>query len=293
MQQDRAGRPYWETVWRDGAAPSTSDAGAGGGGNAVDRRFREYFRAVLTDAVRPGALLLEVGCGSSRWLPYFAKDFGFDVFGIDYSLSGCFNAKEMLAKAGQRGTVVCGDFFSPPSSLHGKFDVVVSFGVAEHFTDTAGCIAAFTEFLRPSGLLLTSVPKLAGLVGRLQRWLSPAIFGIHTVLRREDLSAAHRKSGLEVLRCEYFLAANFGVCNMSKMTGGAFGREFKRRVVRLLARASVLAWEIEKRVGRFRPSRLFSPYVNCVARKTAGEGNLAGPTVGGEVESGPAGPLIG
>lgn len=271
MQQDRAGRPYWDTVWRDGAAPSMSDAGAGGGGNAVDRRFREYFRAALAQAARPGALLLEVGCGSSRWLPYFAKEFGCRVFGIDYSLAGCSNARQMLAKAGQRGTIVCGDFFSPPSSLHGKFDVVVSFGVAEHFTDTAGCIAAFTEFLRPGGLLLTSVPNLAGLVGRLQSWLSPAIFEIHTVLRREDLSAAHRKSGLEVLRCEYFLAVNFGVCNLNKMTGGAFARELKRRLVRLLARASVVAWEMEKRVGHFPPSRLFSPYVNCVARKTLGE----------------------
>src|SRR5689334_3068852 len=40
--------------------------------------------------------LLEVGCGSSGWLPYFAKKYNLEVSGIDYSEIGCKLAEENL-----------------------------------------------------------------------------------------------------------------------------------------------------------------------------------------------------
>jgi len=84
--------------------------------------------------------------------PYFAKEFGFKVYGIDYSEIGCKQAREVLSNTGVEGNVICAIFFSPPENLIDAFDVVVSFGVVEHFEDTAG-IAAFSRFLKPNGIL--------------------------------------------------------------------------------------------------------------------------------------------
>lgn len=56
-------------------------------------------------------------------------------------------------------------FFSPPASMLGKFDVVVTFGVVEHFIDTRACLDAMSQFLKPGGLLVTSIPNLAGWIG--------------------------------------------------------------------------------------------------------------------------------
>jgi len=53
----------------------------------------------------------------------------------------------------------------PPDHLLGAYDFGVSFGVAEHFEDTAECLAAFRRFLKPSGILFTAIPNLAGLLG--------------------------------------------------------------------------------------------------------------------------------
>jgi 2-polyprenyl-3-methyl-5-hydroxy-6-metoxy-1,4-benzoquinol methylase len=52
----------------------------------------------------------------------------------------------MLRKAGVVGQVYCCDFFAPPGDLIGTFDVVISFGVAEHFQDTAECLRALRVF---------------------------------------------------------------------------------------------------------------------------------------------------
>ena len=45
---------------------------------------------------------------------------------------------QILSIEGVKGDIVCADFFSPPESMIEEFDVVISFGVLEHFEDTEG-----------------------------------------------------------------------------------------------------------------------------------------------------------
>ena len=120
------------------------------------------------------------------WLPYFAKEFAFEVYGIDYSEIGCQQAKQILEYEGVNGKIVCADFFSPPGSMLKAFDVVVSFGVLEHFEDTTACIAAFSKFLKPGGLLITNIPNLCGLNGLIQKMINRSIFDIHVPLDKKS-----------------------------------------------------------------------------------------------------------
>src|SRR5687768_8887760 len=70
-----------------------------------DRSLKNYFRRYqhreIVKRLRqfglgPGSRLLEVGCGGSIWLPYFAREHGFEVTGLDYSEQGCAAAEHVL-----------------------------------------------------------------------------------------------------------------------------------------------------------------------------------------------------
>ena len=94
-------------------------------------------------------------------------NFDCSVTGLDYSEIGCEEARLILENNNVEGEIVCCDFFSPPESMLNRYDVVISFGVLEHFENTSDCTKAFSRFLRPGGLLLTVIPNMNGIPGLL------------------------------------------------------------------------------------------------------------------------------
>ena len=63
-----------------------------------DESLRNYFRRYMHRdfshwlgklGLGPGSRMIEVGCGGSIWLPYFAREQGFEVTGLDYTEQGC------------------------------------------------------------------------------------------------------------------------------------------------------------------------------------------------------------
>jgi cyclopropane fatty-acyl-phospholipid synthase-like methyltransferase len=97
--------------------------------------------------VDPGKRFLEVGCAGGRWLVYFHRAFGYSVTGCDYSETGCETARQALSRAGIAGEVIQDDLFR----LEGRWDVVFSGGLVEHFTDAKGVLAKFLSLLNGGG----------------------------------------------------------------------------------------------------------------------------------------------
>jgi 2-polyprenyl-3-methyl-5-hydroxy-6-metoxy-1,4-benzoquinol methylase len=261
--EDKAGREYWEHLWTAADLPSAIDLRDRRLAYYVEQRFDAFFRQTFATLGSKDSRLLEVGCARSVWLPYMAKELGFNVAGLDYSETGCEQSRYMLAREGVTGEVVCTDLFAPPEFLVGVFDVVFSLGVVEHFPDTAGCIAAFARYLRPGGMVVTVIPNMVGVMGRLQKWADPAVYAIHVPLDREALAKAHRHSGLEPVFCDYFLFSHLGVVNMEK-----WHCTFLYSIINEVRfRVSQLLWFLEKSLSCFRANHITSPYVVCVARK--------------------------
>lgn len=260
---DKAGKGHWDDIWTTLDLPPAIDPHQPDIRNYLNRQYDQFFRRQFSGRVTEGQSLLEIGCARSIWLPYFAREFGFQVSGLDYSEVGCRQAQAILEREEVSGQIICGDLFSPPESLIGAFDTVVSFGVAEHFEDTAACLRAFARYLKPGGLLITTMPNMPGLVGQLTKAINFPVYQMHIPLDQAGLAETHRQAGLDVLSCEYLCVWNLGVVNIENRRGHwdyTLANEFRFRL-------NLLVWRIHERSRLFKPNPWASPYIACAALK--------------------------
>jgi 2-polyprenyl-3-methyl-5-hydroxy-6-metoxy-1,4-benzoquinol methylase len=264
-------KPYWSSKYSLEHLPHPIDPGDHSLRNYLRQSMHRGFSAGIRKyGIAPGSKMIEIGCGGSIWLPYFAREHGLDVTGLDYSEEGCATAEHLLAQAGVAGSVVCADLFDPPERLFNSFDLLASFGVVEHFASTETAIAACAKLLKPGGVMLTTIPNLVGLNGRGVRFFDRALYDIHVPMSREQLRVAHEKAGLEILECGYL-----GSCWFSDWDVPAGEPRAHRRMLRNLlwySSASLAAgvWMADNVAGnRIAGSRIFSPWVMCWAKKTA------------------------
>jgi len=177
------------------------------------RRVIELFDRYVDWSARPR--LLEIGCGRSPWLAYFAQRKNCSVFGIDIEPFAAQLARANLAGAGAKGEVFCGDGFdlAANKSLLQRFDLIYSWGVMEHFDDPARRLSRAAEYLRPGGRIVTLVPNLQGVNSLMQRISDRERYEMHVVYDRKKLAAIHEDAGFETIAdgyvgfCDGYLAA--------------------------------------------------------------------------------------
>ncbi len=222
------GSEQWDTLWTAIKAP---------------RRlcpWRDYlswsFARVFGQYIKPGDRVLEVGCGGSRFLPYFAKDLGAEVWGFDFAPAGVHTATAALARAGVSGTILQADLFRPKDVPFDWFDVVFSAGFIEHFPDTASVLRHITHFAKPgTGLVITEIPNVGGWFFRkLQNWLDPELYAQHVAITPAQMDVAHWEAGAHpILPAEYFGTLNLGMLNYNRRMSRA------PRISRALLRRSL------------------------------------------------------
>jgi SAM-dependent methyltransferase len=258
---DKAGVGYWNATWDRAQLPPPFDPADTSLDNYVNVQLHRYFRSRVAD--QSGLKVLEIGCANSIWSVHFHQFWQASVTGLDYSEVGCAKTRQLFDAYGIAGDVLCADLFAPPSDLLAQFDIVMSFGVVEHFRDTASCLRACARFVKPSGRMITLIPNLTGLVGWIQKSVDPAVYGVHVPLTREQFAAAHRQAGIDLLECDYFLAINLSAVNSGRFSVHPWNRHFRH----LLSATSKVVWLLEGRGARLLPTNRFtSPYIIAVAR---------------------------
>lgn len=179
----------------------------------LERMFRRHLPA------GPDVRLLEMGCGGSKWLPYFHRAFGYEVSGIDYTEVGCRLALRNLVAVGGTGTIVCRDFNELGNEFRETEDIVLSLGVVEHFAHPETVLATFAGCLREGGWLITYIPNLGGVVGSLLKRINRELYDTHHVFDLKALEEYHRIAGLEVVDSTYLEFADFTVLPIDSYPG--------------------------------------------------------------------------
>lgn len=133
---------FWEKNWEASSFE-----------RAVQFCVIDPLRPLFEKYSRPGALMLEGGCGMGNYVTYYASR-GWRVIGLDF-------AQETLKKLRirQPGLNLCGGDVSRLPFADETFDLYYSGGVVEHFE--GGAEASLREarrVLKKDGILLISVP---------------------------------------------------------------------------------------------------------------------------------------
>jgi 2-polyprenyl-6-hydroxyphenyl methylase/3-demethylubiquinone-9 3-methyltransferase len=146
-----------------------------GGGFEILHWLAEARGALVPRAERPGAVLVDAGCGGGLLAPHVRR-LGYRHVGVDVRRTG-------LEQSAARGvTPVGGDVSALPLAT-GCADVVVAGEILEHVTDLPGTVAELCRVLRPGGLLVLDTVNNTAL-GRFitvtaGEWLGIAPIGLH------------------------------------------------------------------------------------------------------------------
>ena len=123
---------------------------------AAPDRAAELERVWQALALRPGARVLDVGCGSGQWAVALARRGG-EVTGVDLSPKMIARAERHAAEAGVTVRWQVGEAagIPGPDAAH---DAVLARVVLQLVPDVPAALAEFRRVLRPGGRLLASVP---------------------------------------------------------------------------------------------------------------------------------------
>jgi len=163
------------------------------------RRILRRFLARLDPPLRPGARVLDVGCGTGANGPVLAENGRFAV-GLDAS-----PVPLGLRGDGERGHAgrVRGDAGAQPFADR-SFDMVVALDVLEHLDDDAAAARELRRVLRPDGVLVVFVPALRLLWG-----LQDDVSHHRRRYGREELRRLIAGAGFRVERLTFFNSVLF------------------------------------------------------------------------------------
>ena len=274
----QGGKPYWDGQWDQ-------------------NRTRELIRLfpfrrieVLLEQhfLPPGPWsVLELGCGGSVWLPYFAERGATEVAGIDYSPEGIRLAQLQCSVAGVDPTLVKADLRTRVDPFTGRFDRVFSYGTIEHFHDPEVVLRHACAYLKPSGVIFSLIPNIRLLIGLLSKWIHRQAYEQHYWIDLDRLKRVHEELSFETLFCGYRGTFDFDIINRSNLRG--FRNWLFTAVV---SKTNGLCWRTCNALRRYPETALFSPYLVYIGRNrgTAGADGTSralGPPAGHPDGSGP------
>lgn len=118
-----------------------------------------FFAPLVAEFNRRGVRrVLDLGCGNGRHVVHLAKA-GFEVTGLDISISGLRLTRQWLAEEGLDANTALADFRFPLPLRSAAFDALLSTQVIHHalLVEVRHALAEIHRLLVPGGLALISV----------------------------------------------------------------------------------------------------------------------------------------
>ena len=138
------------------------------------------------------------------------------------------------------------------------YDMVLSFGLIEHFNDTKSIIETHLQFLKPGGVLFITLPNFTGVNGWVQRRFDRANYDKHNISSMEPKQLTNYCEQMGLKEVESYYHGRFSVWleNRSEQSG----------LIKALVKG---IWYIGKITTKVIPveSRLLSPYIVLKAVK--------------------------
>ncbi|MFC1674584.1 class I SAM-dependent methyltransferase [Candidatus Omnitrophota bacterium] len=140
-----------------------------------------------------GLKTVEIGCGMAEKSLLFARE-GAEVTVVDYSTKALEEAESFFRYFNLKATFLQCDIFNLPQDLLERFDIAMSYGLAEHFRypKRRRIFQVHYSLIKEGGMLLIGVPNAWCLPYRifkiLAQWLGYWKVGLEIPFSRRELS---------------------------------------------------------------------------------------------------------
>ncbi|SNT13269.1 2-polyprenyl-3-methyl-5-hydroxy-6-metoxy-1,4-benzoquinol methylase [Sphingomonas laterariae] len=162
---------------------------------------------------KPGARILEVGCGTGSNIPLLQR------YGTVDAIEPDDQARALTTQ--RTGVAVKGGLLPDGVALDdGAYDLIVLLDVLEHIPGDRAALASLTAKLAPGGKILVTVPA--------SPWMWSAHDVAHHHQRRYTMAAVKRvfaDSGLKVRHATHFNTLLFPLIAAARLAGKISGRE--------------------------------------------------------------------
>jgi SAM-dependent methyltransferase len=212
-------RKYWDSILsgrKVSGAPSYVRAARRILGPSTAAKMGSYEDYLLWNVIYPsyltgseGCSVVEIGSAPGRHLVRMREKLGCEVWGLEYSPGGAEANREAFRRAGiDPDRVIEADLFdgAVAGRFSGKFDVVLSRGLIEHFDDPRRAVEIHLQLLRPGGTLMVSIPNMRG-ANYLQALLfNRRLIPMHNreIMRMGVFRSLFARKDLETLFCGYY-----------------------------------------------------------------------------------------
>jgi len=243
MNKELTSKKYWYEYWKGKPKIDSSII-------AKDFLFHEVLNKYVPKKEK--ITFLEIGGYPGKWAIFFAKYWSANSTLLDRYIDREVIQALSKTNAVENINIIEGDVFD--LSVDKKFDVVMSAGFIEHFSDVPSVVDKHVDYLKPNGILIMSVPNLLGLNGLLQKVVDRETYDTHFLETMNDqkLKEIVSSRGLDIEYISYH--SKFGVW-----------LEDINNKPRWVRRLVYLINIIGKFLVRFE-SRVFSPYLIVVAK---------------------------
>jgi len=219
-------KEYWDDRWERTRLPAIIEP-------MTKHPINREILRLLRDFLPKGKLsAVEIGGAPGQFVAYLSKYHGYRTSIIEYSEIGCQKTRENFDLLGLDVNIYQRDFFSDLSDLP-RFDVVVSMGFIEHFSDLNDVLRRHVNLLGKGGILVLGVPNFAGISQAVLKRTAPQMLSRHNLdaMDLRNWSVLESTHGLTALfkgyiggfapkhltRCEHRTLTHLGIRYFFKM----------------------------------------------------------------------------
>lgn len=212
------------------------------------------FGDILAKLIKENGIktAIELGGFPGYYSIYLKKYEQLDTTLFDYYVHEGL-VKQLLAKNGlQDGDIkiIEADLFNYTPAE--KYDMVLSFGLIEHFSDTKAIINTHLQFLKPGGTLFITLPNFTGVNGWVQRKFDLDNYNKHYIdcMNPAFLAESCKQLGLKNIESYYH----------GKYTVWLENREQKSGIVKALVKGIWTGVKVASKLTS-KQSKTLSPYI--------------------------------
>ena len=248
MEQNLTDRNFWKAFWE-----SKKDL-------IFSIKPDYYFGNIMAKLIADKGVktAIELGGFPGYYATYLKKYQHLDTTLFDYYID-----EDIINRLLEKNGLKPGDIHIIESDLftyqtQQSYDMVLSFGLIEHFSDTKDIISRHLQFLKPGGVLFITLPNFKGVNGWVQRKFDRSNYDKHYIesMDLHLLSQTCRELGLTEVESFYHGKFSVWLENRAEQSG----------LVKGLVKTIWLAGKVFTKILPIE-TKVFSPYIVLKAIK--------------------------